>query len=49
MTGLREFIHTPRTRMSYQGAFTIDAIILGGGGLENMAQNDGGRGVSGKR
>ena len=32
-----------------QGAFTNEVIILGGGGLEKMAQDDGGReeGVSG--
>ena len=29
----------------YKGAFTNYVIILGGGGLENMTQDDGGGGV----
>ena len=33
--------------ISNKGAFTNDAIILGRGGLENMTQDDGGRGKSG--
>ena len=32
-----------------KGAFTNDVITLGGGGLEKMTQDDGGRGVLGKR